>query len=34
MRIQIGINEEDRKTIATGLSKLLADSYTFVFDDA
>ena len=28
MAIDIGISEQDRKTIADGLSKLLADSYT------
>ena len=28
MNINIGINEEDRKQIANGLSKLLADTYT------
>ncbi len=28
MQLNIGINETDRKTIVTGLSKLLADSYT------
>ena len=28
MKIEIGINEQDRKTIAEGLSRLLADSYT------
>ena len=28
MEIQIGINEKDRKEIATGLSRLLADTYT------
>jgi starvation-inducible DNA-binding protein len=28
MNINIGINEEDRKQIAEGLSKLLADTYT------
>jgi starvation-inducible DNA-binding protein len=28
MAIDIGINEQDRKRIAEGLSKLLADSYT------
>lgn len=28
MDINIGINEQDRKEIAEGLSKLLADSYT------
>ena len=28
MNINIGINEEDRKQIAGGLSKLLADTYT------
>ncbi|MCU0767067.1 MAG: DNA starvation/stationary phase protection protein [Gammaproteobacteria bacterium] len=28
MAIDIGISEHDRKTIADGLSKLLADSYT------
>lgn len=28
MQIQIGINEEDRKNIANGLSELLADTYT------
>ncbi len=28
MNIDIGINEQDRKAIAQGLSKLLADSYT------
>ena len=28
MKIDIGINEKDRKEIAGGLSKLLADSYT------
>ena len=27
-RIDIGINERDRKKIADGLSRLLADSYT------
>ncbi len=27
-KINIGINEQDRKAIAAGLSKLLADSYT------
>lgn len=28
MDVEIGINQQDRKTIAEGLSKLLADSYT------
>jgi starvation-inducible DNA-binding protein len=28
MKIEIGINEQDREAIASGLSKLLADSYT------
>jgi len=28
MNINIGINEEDRKQIANGLSKVLADTYT------
>ena len=28
MSIDIGINEQDRETIAAGLSRLLADSYT------
>ena len=28
MNVNIGINEEDRKQIANGLSKLLADTYT------
>ncbi|MPV85830.1 Dps family protein [Ostreibacterium oceani] len=28
MKVDIGINEQDRQTIAGGLSKLLADSYT------
>lgn len=28
MQINIGINEEDRQAIASGLSKVLADSYT------
>lgn len=28
MQINIGINEQDREAIATGLSRLLADSYT------
>lgn len=28
MQINTGINEEDRKSIATGLNHLLADSYT------
>jgi starvation-inducible DNA-binding protein len=28
MKIDIGINEKDRKAIATGLSHLLADTYT------
>jgi starvation-inducible DNA-binding protein len=28
MKIDIGINEKDRKSIATGLSHLLADTYT------
>ena len=28
MDVEIGINQKDRKTIAEGLSKLLADSYT------
>ena len=28
MNINIGINEEDRRQIANGLSKLLADTYT------
>ena len=28
MKIDIGINDQDRKEIAAGLSKLLADSYT------
>ncbi|NNM13255.1 MAG: DNA starvation/stationary phase protection protein, partial [Gammaproteobacteria bacterium] len=28
MKINIGINENDRTAIAAGLSKLLADSYT------
>src|SRR5213083_3150732 len=28
MNINIGINEEDRKQIAEGLAKLLADTYT------
>lgn len=28
MKIDIGINEEDRKAIATGLNHLLADTYT------
>ncbi len=28
MKIDIGINEKDRKAIAEGLSRLLADSYT------
>lgn len=28
MEINVGINEQDRKEIAEGLSKLLADSYT------
>lgn len=28
MEINIGINEQDRKAIAAGLSRLLADSYT------
>ena len=27
-KIDIGINEKDRKAIANGLSKLLADTYT------
>ncbi len=28
MKIEIGINDQDREAIAAGLSKLLADSYT------
>jgi starvation-inducible DNA-binding protein len=28
MQVNIGINDEDRQTIANGLSRLLADSYT------
>lgn len=28
MKIDIGINEKDRKEVANGLSKLLADTYT------
>ena len=28
MDINVGINEQDRETIAAGLSRLLADSYT------
>jgi starvation-inducible DNA-binding protein len=28
MKIDIGINEKDRKTIANGLNRLLADTYT------
>jgi len=28
MKINIGINEENRKTLAASLSKLLADTYT------
>lgn len=28
MKIDIGINEQDRKTISHGLSRLLADTYT------
>lgn len=28
MKIEIGLSEQDRKTIAEGLSRLLADSYT------
>ena len=28
MKINIGINEKERKEIAEGLSRLLADSYT------
>ena len=28
MQVQIGISDKDRETIATGLSRLLADSYT------
>ena len=28
MELNIGINHEDRQTIAAGLSRLLADSYT------
>ncbi|MDH3510202.1 MAG: DNA starvation/stationary phase protection protein [Gammaproteobacteria bacterium] len=28
MKVEIGINEEDRQAIAEGLSRLLADSYT------
>ena len=28
MKIDIGIEEQDRKAIAEGLSRLLADSYT------
>lgn len=28
MQIDIGINDQDRKAIADGLSRLLADSYT------
>jgi starvation-inducible DNA-binding protein len=28
MKVDIGINEEDRQAIAEGLSRLLADSYT------
>jgi len=28
MKVEIGINDQDRQAIAAGLSKLLADSYT------
>ena len=28
MRIEIGISDDDRKSIAEGLSRLLADTYT------
>ncbi len=28
MKVEIGINDQDREAIAAGLSKLLADSYT------
>jgi len=28
MRIEIGISDEDRKSISEGLSRLLADTYT------